>query len=104
RVLDVDDLRAAGQSQPVNVESKQLEMVVVKAVARRRAGASVSHQTLIVDDFGSGVLTLADRVRRRRNGVDAPMAERAAGCVGVVDNESKALGAFWRIAPAQGRR
>src|SRR5260221_1626545 len=77
---------------------------MVRAMALGRAGAAVAGLAKVVIHVGADALTAADRARGGRDVENAPVAERAAWRVGIVDGQGEAPDARRRLAPCQRRR
>src|SRR5215470_3659841 len=86
-----------GQSEVLDVQGVELEPIMVRTVSGRRARRAVARLAEIVGDLGPDMLVAADRARGCRNVVHAPVAERPAWRIGIVDDERKALSSRRRI-------
>src|SRR3982751_1593777 len=89
--FDILDPGAGGQAKLVHIECKQCEMIVMQSVSWWWAGAAITRLVHIVDRLHSDRLSRSDRARPRGNVVGAPVAERAARRIGVIDDQREAL-------------
>jgi hypothetical protein len=88
----------------VRSEREQLEMIMMRTVPLGRAGAAVTGVAEVVDGLRADRLPRRHRARVGGDVIGAPVAERAAGRVRVIDDEREASGALRGFTPAERRR
>src|SRR5438309_6428995 len=86
-VLDIHHFCRRRQVEPIGVEGEQLEMIMMRSVTLWRAGAAIARLAEIVDDFGPGVITSTIGAGGSRDVVHAPVSERAARSIRIVDHQ-----------------
>src|SRR5437899_10595243 len=94
----------AGCELELGVERVQPEDVVMRAVARWRAGAAITDRAEAVAPLQRGDFSLAQPACLRRQAPGEPVRERAAGRVGIVDDEREPPRSVRRARPFERRR
>jgi hypothetical protein len=85
--------------EPRHVKRHQAKPVMVQ-VARRRAGATIAHSAKVVNCLVRAHWYFVAHAGIRRTYIeDSPVAERAPGRIGIIDNQSEAFRAGWRATP-----
>ena len=76
----------------LDIQSRELEVIVMGSVALRRGGSAIARLAEIVHAFAQpfGFFTASDAFRQQRplahDIVESPMPEHTGWCIGVLDN------------------